>query len=282
MGSSSTADFIGGFFHVVGTTISKKSRSVLLDLKGVPDVLAPDDDTKGELAPQQLAYGPLGLIVNPLDRGVLKDGRTPAQADLYGIRMGDIVLPVVGFDPRIDAAFPNGPAKGTVALAGYAGGFHSIDLTNNGDSNIHVIYAPYDSDGPKAHAIIVDTTSGNENITVVHSGGHSFILTKDGKAIVRSPSGSVSLQVSDDGHVLFGNTIIAGGATIGSPTGALPAAIAQFVATALNAINSGVTAALGAITPAGGGPAAVSAYSTATSGLAAAISSIPAVNTSIF
>ncbi len=283
MSTSILADFVGGFFHVIGTTISSKTKSVLFTLAGIPDPFEPDNDAKGEVAPQQLAYGQLGVIVNPLDVGTMPDGKTPAQADYYGIRTADGVIPLVGFDPRIDAAFPNGPAKGTVALAGYAGGFHSIDLTNEGSSNIHVIYAPYPpGDGSGAHAIILDTTVGNESVSLVHSEGHAIVLTQDRKIMLRSPDGSVNQQISNAGHVLFGNTVIAGGATIGSPTGALPAAKAPSTASALSAIHAGVTAALAAITPAGGGPAAVAAYSGATGSVPTDIAQIPAVNTSIF
>lgn len=284
--TSSAIDFIGGFFRVLSTRVSDKTRSILLELAGISDPNNPDDDRSGEVAPDQLAYGALGLLYNPLDKGTMPDERTPAQADAFGIRTADGVIPIVWFDPRIDAAFPNGPAKGTIALAGYAGGFHSIDLTDDGESNIHVIYAPLNgitpADGAAAHAIILDTTNNNQSISILHAFGHAILFTDDGYIVLRSRNGSVSVKLGNDGITLFGNTVIAGGATIGSPTGALPAAKAGPVATALTAMHTGINAALAAVTVAGGNPAVAAAYTGATGGVPAAITAIPAVNTSIF
>lgn len=255
MSTSGAFDFFAGFFHVVRTRMSDKTKSVLMDLAGVPDPENPDDDDKGELAPDQLAYGPLGLLSNPLDVGKMPDGKTPAHAEYVGLRTGDVVIPVVGWDPRISASFPNGMAKGTIALAGYAGGFHSIDLTNNGTSNIHVIYAPLSpGDTPHAHAIVLDTTNGNESVSGVHYLGQGWFLTPDGNVYLKSQDGSASVLVKNGEVDIFGNVSIAGGVTMGDPTSAeflakfpeLSTYIAKLdldIKTALTAIGGGFGAA---------------------------------------
>lgn len=277
--TQSTIDFIGGFFHVVATRISDKTRSVLLDLAGVADPLEPDNSSSGEIAKSQLAYGPLGLISNPLDPGTLPDGRTPAWADNFALRTADGVLPVVWFDPRIDLAFPDGPKKGTIALAGYAGGFHAIDIGDSG-TNIHVLYAPF-SFPPNvetaAHAIILDPTDGNKSVSIIHGFGHSILLTPDGHVVIRSPNGAVSIQLGNDGITLFGNTVIAGGATIGSPTGALPAAKATPLIAYLTALEA-LLATIAAATV----PSTAPAVTTFVGAQAATKAAIAAVNTSVF
>lgn len=281
--SSSSFDFFAGFFHVVRTKVSEKTKSVLLDLAGVPDVTHPDDDDAGELAPEQLAYGPLGLLVNPLDVGKMPDGVTPAQADYLGVRTADGVIPVVGWDPRIAAAFPNGPAKGTVALAGYAGGFHSIDLTNNGTSNIHVIYAPIPGEEEaQAHAIILDTTNGNESVSAVHYLGQGLFMTHDGKLYLKSADGSASVFVKNGEVDIFGNVVISGGVVMGNPSSAVPLVMFPDLSSYIGSLELALTNAFTAITPVGGGPAALSAWGAHTTNTASLLAAMPTTTTKAF
>lgn len=186
--SSTSFDFIAGFFDVVGTTLGKKAKSVLVTLAGATSNQPGDD--KGEVARNQLSWnaGTLAILANPLDPTKNAAG-TPMKAGVVGLRASDGVVPIAWKDPRIDAAFPNGLAKGSVAFAGYGKGFHSIDLvdpTDPSSSNIHVLYAPYAFDGngiaTKAHAIVLDTSPGKESIQLVHADGY-FLQLQAGKGI---------------------------------------------------------------------------------------------------
>lgn len=268
MSSSAAFDLVAGFFRVTSSTLSAKTKSVLLQMAGAGD----------EVVPDQIAYGGLGLLGRPR----AEDG--DQHVDVMGLRAGDRVVPIAYRDARIDKAFPNGIAAGTIALAGYGGGSYSL-LDTTGESGdqkatVHVIYAPYQFSGgvpAKAHVITIDTTPGNESLGLVHAEGHAVLLTPQKKVILKNAAGDAYVEVGDDGNVLNGNTVINGGATIGSPTGALPAAKATPLMTYITALEGLLTTIAGATVPATS--AAVTAFQSATSAVKAAI---PATNTSVF
>jgi hypothetical protein len=232
--SSVAFDMIAGFFDVVGTSLGKKAKSVLVTLAGASGTTL--DETKGEVAQNQQAWnaGTLAVLANPLDPAKSPSG-TPLKAGVVGLRTADGVIPVGWKDPRIDAAFPNGLAKGTVAFAGYGKGFHTISLVDPTDPNstgIHTIYAPYEFDGngvpTKAHAIVLDTTGGNSSLQLVHGDGY-FFSAKAGFGWTMAVDGSTALSMEPGsgpgvaGKVtIAANVIVGGSLIIGNPATAVP------------------------------------------------------------
>lgn len=225
MGSSATFDFVAGFFTVVGTSLSEKTKAVLLNLSGIS---TDEDPDKGEIAKQVPMFQPLGMLVRPLEPDTGPDGKD-RRAGGPALRTADSVIPLVWKDPRIDAAFPDGMNKGTIALAGYGGGFHSIGLTADGSNgppggkgaNVHVIYAPYAYSGgspTKALAAILDPTAGKEAITLVHGDGY-FLQMQTGKGIRGSVDGSTFFQIKPDlFQVQAKNIKLQGNVAIGANT----------------------------------------------------------------
>ncbi len=181
----STVDMVLQFGAVAKSAVKAITLDVIDQVLGIGGLEA--DDTDGEQANEQVRYsGALGMIWRGLPPDTLK-GKTRFM-DVLCCKLADGLLPIGWRDERINRAFPNGPKEGTIAMAGYGGGFHSLDLTasNSGSqkANIHVIYCPYEFDGngvpAKAHAIVVDPTGGNESITITHGAGYQLSLTSEG------------------------------------------------------------------------------------------------------
>jgi len=283
--SSVAFDVVAGFFDVVGTSFGRKVNSLLVSLAGATGRTA---SAPKEIAERQQAWnsGTLAVFANPLDPTT--SGR-PKQAGAVGLRTADGVVPIAWHDPRVDEAFPNGVAKGTVAFAGYGKGFYSISLVDKDDEaspGIHTLYAPYAFDGEgvpaKAHSITLNTKGGKESISVVHAEGHAVLLDQDGNAIIRSKDGANTIQVSNSGIFINGNLTVNGGATIGNPTAPIPLVSAPALVAYITSLESAIAAALGAITPAGGGPAAQLAYVSHALAVTALTAALPTTKVSGF
>lgn len=221
MSSSVDADFLVAFFIGLGTSAAE-TGATFMDLSGLGSFDADQGDQSGENAPGVEAFGALGLLGRFLPPD--EDG----EVEIYAVRLGDRVVPLGFRDLRIDRAFPSGLAEGSIALAGYGGGFHSIDLTsaNSGDqrANIHVIYAPYEFSGgtpAKAHAVILDPEAGG--LQLVHGDGY-FLAMQDGEGIRMSADAGTFLQIKP-GQISMGATSvsIAGNVAVGAnPAAAVP------------------------------------------------------------
>jgi hypothetical protein len=123
----------------------------------------------------------------------------------------------------------DGPGEGTIAFVGYGGGFHSMSPADGDPDNgtIHVVYCPYDFNASgvaqKAHSIVLDPSSGNESISIVHAEGQSIIMTDDGTVQMRSPDGQSYLQVKDGevaigaGKITLNGTVFVGNPLTGVP-----------------------------------------------------------------
>jgi hypothetical protein len=188
-------DYVAVFGRALASSVDPKTKATLIQIAGIAGLNTSLDPTEasavadGEQAEKEPLYGPLPVVWRQLPAGKLK-GNT-AHADVLCIKTADGLVPVAWKDSRIWNAFPSGLAEGQVAVAGYGGGFYSLSLTagNVGSQrgNIHVIYCPYqfDSDGvpQKAHAIVLDPTSGNESISITHGSGYQISMM-DGQGIL--------------------------------------------------------------------------------------------------
>jgi hypothetical protein len=126
----------------------------------------------------------------------------------------------------------NAPNEGTVALVGYGGGYHSISPVDNADMKkgaIQVIYCGYDFDSSgvagKAHTIIMDPTSGNESVMIVHAEGMAITMgdaANKKSLVLKNANGDAWIRLDNDGITLSGKIVLNGGVIIGDPMTSVP------------------------------------------------------------
>lgn len=213
----SAFDFVAQFAKVLGSNINPRTRAVQLDLGGIGSLdLGENADDEGEVSEQSPMFDALGFVSRPLGPEIIK-GKEYAAESLC-MRTADGLVPFSYRDLRLNAYFPQGVPRGRIAMVGYGGGFHSIDLTddNNGDqkSSIHFIYAPYDyanGEPRKAMAIALDTTPGQENISLSIGGGSNgfqISMTEADGLQVRTPDDSTYFNIREDEINMAANKIM--------------------------------------------------------------------------
>lgn len=231
------------FCKVVASSVSPSNGAVLYNLTGVGGFTLDEDgiidgedesDEGGEQAHEQEGYGALGIIGREL----------PPERDLFAealaLRTDDGLLPYAWRDLRLNRALnPSGvattPAEGQLMFVGYGGAFlsHSMTEGNTGSKrgNITALYVPYDFDAAgvaqKAHAILIDPTSGNSSIQLIHGDGVRLTLSEEtgaGPGILAAVDGSTFLRMSAGEFVvnaakimLKGNCYLGASAETGAP-----------------------------------------------------------------
>jgi len=223
------------FCSVIASSLGAKNGAVLYDVEGI----AGFDDAQPERSLGEETYSALGVLARPLP----PDGEFRLEA--LGLRTEDGLVPFAFRDLRINRAVngggaPTAPHDGQTMLAGYGGAFlsHSMTAGNSGTqrANVTTLYVPYAFDGSgtptKAHAIIIDPTTGNSSISLVHGDGIFFSLSEDtgaGPGIVasvgsatflRMAAGELTLQADRvllKGNVYIGRAAEAGVQLLGGP-----------------------------------------------------------------
>jgi len=232
-------DFVVQFSRVLSTGINSKTYSVQVDLSGIGSLTEDETaETKGEISEQSEMFGALGILGRPLP---LDDSKGKEYVcDTVCIRTSDGLIPISWRDFRLNNAFPNGFPEGRIAMVGYGGGFHTIDLTDelSGDqkSSVHFIYAPYSFSGgtpSKAMAICLDTTPGSENISMSIGGGESgyqFTMNEKDGLQVRTPDAATCFNIREkeilltaEKIMLKGNVYVGSQCEVGIPLLAGPA-----------------------------------------------------------
>ncbi|MCP4674340.1 MAG: hypothetical protein GY854_02245 [Deltaproteobacteria bacterium] len=215
-------DYVLRFATVEGSSMQQApdtgdNVAVLFNVAGVDGL---EDDGIGEANDAEV-YGALGVVARPLPP---VDGK---NAEVVCMCTADGLVPIAAKDMRLK--MPGAaPHAGTVALVGYGGGFHSMDPVEGGEGGtIHVIYCPYDfdSDGnaQKAHSVVLDPTSGNENISLIHADGHAVFIQNDGSIQMQSPDGSSSVKIEDGKITLQSDQVVLNGTVfVGSPLTGVP------------------------------------------------------------
>lgn len=220
-------DLVLQFATVVKSSIKAATMDVVDQVLGLGGL--EDDDTDGEQAPEQVRYsGALGMIWRALPPDQVR-GRS-RFTEVLAAKLADGLLPMAWRDERINRAFPAGPKEGTIAMAGYGGGFHSIDLTEQASgsqkANIHVIYCPYEFDAAgvpaKAHAIVIDPSAGNSAISITHGDGFQLSLTSEGFNVNIDEStflamGPGAFTVNAEKIILQGNVVMGKSAAAAVP-----------------------------------------------------------------
>jgi hypothetical protein len=217
-------DFVIGFGKVAATSIHAKTKEAVFQVLGLQGF----EEGQDQSAEKQVGYTGLGLVGHPLPSekilGILFD------VDVIYVKQGDELVPIAWRDLRLNRNFPGGVRAGTIALAGYGGGFYSLDLTPSASgsrkANIHVLYCPFDFDSngvpQKAHTIILDP-AGN-SINLLHASGSQFILL-DGKKLMMISDDATWFKMEPGKIDMQANTVtVAATLVVGNPLTALPLA----------------------------------------------------------
>ena len=178
------------FAKVIASEITGPNTDVKLNLGGIGSFEEAETDETGEVSPEEEVYQSLGIIGRPLPPDGTDDD--DLFCDSLAARASDGLKPFAFRDLRLNRAVnPGGapgttPAEGQIMFVGYGGGFlsHSLTATDSGDqkANIEVWYAPYEfSSGTaaKAHTIVMDTTPGNESVSITHGDGVFIQMSAD-------------------------------------------------------------------------------------------------------
>lgn len=226
-------DFVAQFAQVLGSSINPRTYAVQVDLGGIGSMFSDEtENSEGEVGEQSPMFDALGHVSRPLDPQTIKGKEMAAEA--LCMRTEDGLVPFAWRDLRLNAFFPQGVPRGRIGMVGYGGGFHTIDLTgeNNGDqkTSIHFIYAPYAySNGvpSKAMAIALDTTPGQENISLSIGGGSNgfqISMTEADGLQVRTPDSATYFNIREDEInmaakkiMLKGNVYVGAQAEVGIP-----------------------------------------------------------------
>lgn len=221
-GSQVPADFIVQFGRVASSSLASEpdtgeSSAVLFSVEGAGGV-----GDVGETDPEAEVFGALGMVGRPLAPQTVA-GRS-AHAEVLCLRTADGLVPISARDLRLRMQ-GDGPAAGTLAFVGYGGGFHSLSPVDGDPTlgTIHVVYCPYSYDSAgvaqKAHTIVLDPTSGNESVSIVHARGQSILLQDDGTARIQSVDGQSYIQVKDNEVAISADQLVLNGSIfIGNPT----------------------------------------------------------------
>jgi hypothetical protein len=230
-------DQVIGFGRITGSSLGAKNGSILFDVEGLgfaeslpgdPNITTSNAEQRG----QQEYYSAIGLVARPPKKKAGDDEDLLLQS--LTLRVSDGLIPFAFRDQRIMEWLNKGgektvPKDGQVAIAGYGGSFLSFETIdeNNGPTNICVLYCPYARNGAgvpqKAHMIMLDPTSGNESIAIVHASGLAITMTEADGIVLRG--GQTTRLVIKDGSIsataasvaLQGNVALGG-----NPSTALP------------------------------------------------------------
>lgn len=203
---------------------SDVAREILVTLGGWGD--GTDLDQNRESSSDEPLYGQIGVLTNPLPPDA--DG----HAEVWAVRHGEALRGIAGRDLRLSRARGN-VKPGSSNLAGYRGAFVDIEPAPSGTGDLIMVYAPYQFDeGPgkgtpaKALSIQLDTSPGNESITIAHGEGSGVILGPDGDVLIKSANGENWIQVGDEGIAKSGLEQSTTSMVAGDPVTALDAVVA--------------------------------------------------------
>ena len=224
------ADFVYGFGKVVAGAVAAKTKEIVYQVLGSPGF--EEDGSGDQTAEKQVGYTGLGLVGWPPPPQKL-DG-TVFDADVVYVKQGDELVPIAWRDLRLNRCFPAGIKQGTIALAGYGGGFYSLDLTpassGSQKANIHVLYCPFDFDSngvpQKAHVITLDPATNS--MGMIHADGFAIMLDGDNGITMRASTttwfnmkaGEITLvadKITAQGNVALGAQPLAAAPLLAGP-----------------------------------------------------------------
>jgi hypothetical protein len=213
-----------GFGRALASQLQGASNAVLLSLKFLEDF---DDPESGESSPAEPMYTGLGLYGRPLPP-VSATAATldspEGECEVLAWKQEDRAYAFAYRDLRISAKA--NPAEGEVGIAQYQGGFISLAPNTDEDGTTITIYAPRNVSGvaTAASVITLDSTDGNQQITLMHEKGQSVCLTAEDKIVLMNKTGTAYIEINNDGIFLNGNCYLNGSVVLGTNTlvGVLP------------------------------------------------------------
>ncbi len=227
--TATAVDSVLRFAFAVASSIGK-AGGLQIQTGGIGSFSEDDAETEfGEVADEQPAFGALGVISNPLPPETIAG--LDYAAEVVCAVTSDGLVPIGWRDLRLEKAFPGGIKQGSTSLAGYGGGFITLDLTaadsGSKKANIVVAYCPYqfggDGTAAKAHSIILDPTPGNESVTITHGDGFQFAIDSEGFKFF-TPDSQTWAQFKQGAFFLQADSImLKGNVAVGSqPEAGLP------------------------------------------------------------
>lgn len=171
---------------------------------------------------------PYGFFSRPRDPELDTNGEPdPAKSGgaLY-LYLGQKIHVLPVGDPRASVLIPKA-TKGSTGLYSATGAFLLLD-GKEGDGSA-TLYAPYNFSGTtpqNAHLLQLDVP--NNQVVLRHGDGGGIVVTPS-SASLHNNGGDAYVEVTSSGVTLNGNTVVNGGMTIGSPTAAVPVALAPYL-----------------------------------------------------
>jgi hypothetical protein len=210
-------DLLFGFGKVKSTELGTTARGIGVRM----EFLEGNEDDEPETSGLEPMLVPPGFFCRP------KPPVTAAEAlplspeghcEVVACRIGDDMVPIGYRDLRLAPAV--NPIEGELGLAHYGGGFLSLKDNADGDGTNVMLYAPRKNAGGtvvKASCISLDSTNGNQHVSLMHETGVSITLTKDGNAVIATADGATSVTVSPtEGVIISAEKVsIAGAAMLG-------------------------------------------------------------------
>lgn len=263
-------EFAFAFGRIIATRLAGASRAILANIA----VLEGKETGQEDGSANEPLFGQIGFFGRPLAPVKAADAtglKPKGEAEVFAVRVGDQVQPLAGRDLRLNAKV--NPKDGEFGIVQYAGGFISIgfDEAGAGKGTTLVMYAPRNNDAgvpTAAHDFQMDTTPGNESITLMHLQGHNIALTHQGKILLQAAAASF-IEVNSAKILLnAAEVVMAGGALLGTSNpasadflvkytafaawAATVTAAVNAMAAAFNAVPAGMPVLAVPVTPAGG------------------------------
>lgn len=221
-------DRLVDFARVVKSSLSSETGAIKFDVVGVGDEEAPDG-SEDATRPEQPAYNGLGLLGRPRPKETI-NGEAYFLESL-ALSGDDGLVPFAYRDPRIlywlNKGGGSSPKEGQIMVAGYGGAFLSFETKDaaNGPANVAVLYVPYSRDAngtpQKAHAVIVDPTSGAEVVSMIHGDGGQISILRQREIMMIAQNDTWLHLKPSEVNIQAQKINLLGTVNIGNPTTAV-------------------------------------------------------------
>jgi len=171
-----------GFGRAVSSKLEGASNAVLWSVKFLESL---DDPESGESSTAEPPYWGLGIYGRPLPPVAPADATATSPAgecEVLAWKQEDRAYILGARDLRISAK--SNPIEGEIGIAQYDGGFISLAPNTDVNGTTITLYAPRNVTPAKASAIVLDSTDGNQQVTLMHESGQSLVMNKDGSVII--------------------------------------------------------------------------------------------------
>jgi hypothetical protein len=229
-------DRVVAFVRIISAAAKGDKNAILANVALFDD----DDGNPAGGQDEQPVYGAGGVYLcpdPPDDDGVCAEGISLKEEDGCTI--------IAMRDLRLTKRIPS--KVGSVGIAHYGGGF--IDLSWDADhagTQITILAPRLDGNGEiqASHGLLMDPTSGNASVILMHQLGNAVVLNKDGDAMLKSANGKTWISATNDGFAMSadGGIKFLGGVIAGNTQTAKEVALHQQVLDLANQMVTLLTA----------------------------------------